>query len=280
MSQRCKHCMVLMNWEQMGGRVFNGLAHFIKGGIFYLYGIFTLSRWLGSFADLGWSWNEPPISRKVPTEEAITSALLLIYGGANVFLEHLAAWGKAWNHSDLQHVSIAFMLFGGGLLGLLFESRRIRTFLRYSTGPYPAATTETPKPNFNPVPALAIFLLGVLMSQHHQSSQLSTAIHGQWGALLAAGALSRLFTYVMFFLAPPKSTQPSRPPTEVVTAFCMVAGGLLFMVSNRETVAYLDRLRVDAMFSLTVTAGFTALILSWVTVVVAIKGWATKNTSM
>lgn len=38
----------------MGDRVFNGLAHFIKGGIFFLYGILTLGRWLGAFADLGW----------------------------------------------------------------------------------------------------------------------------------------------------------------------------------------------------------------------------------
>lgn len=38
----------------MGSSVFNGLAHFIKGGIFFLYGIVTLGRWLGAFGDLGW----------------------------------------------------------------------------------------------------------------------------------------------------------------------------------------------------------------------------------
>lgn len=39
---------------QMGDRVFNGLAHFIKGGIFFLYGGITLGRWLGTFSELGW----------------------------------------------------------------------------------------------------------------------------------------------------------------------------------------------------------------------------------
>jgi len=38
----------------MGSGVFNGLAHFIKGGIFFMYGLLTLGRWLGAFSDLGW----------------------------------------------------------------------------------------------------------------------------------------------------------------------------------------------------------------------------------
>jgi len=38
----------------MGERVFSGLAHFIKGGVFFWYGVLTLGRWAGSFADIGW----------------------------------------------------------------------------------------------------------------------------------------------------------------------------------------------------------------------------------
>lgn len=257
--------------HQMGSTVFNGLAHFIKGSIFIFYGIFTLSRWLGSFADLGWAWNQP--SKRFTSEEAVSSMIIFIYGCANVFLEHLAGWGGAWSHGDLQHVSIAFMFFGGGLLGMLFESRRIRSFLSNASSP----EETTPGLSFNPMPSIVIFLLGILMSQHHQPSHLSTVIHTQWGMLLAAAAVFRLLTYMMFFRAPPQGLQPSRPPTEVVAAFCLVAGGLVFMISNKDTVAYLDVLGVDAMFSLTVTVGFTALVLSWVTVVVAVKGWAGRK---
>ena len=45
---------VIFLFGQMGDRVFNGLAHFIKGGIFFLYGVLTLGRWLGAFSELGW----------------------------------------------------------------------------------------------------------------------------------------------------------------------------------------------------------------------------------
>lgn len=37
-----------------GGQIFTGLAHWVKGGIFFWLGIFTLGRWSGSFGELGW----------------------------------------------------------------------------------------------------------------------------------------------------------------------------------------------------------------------------------
>lgn len=37
-----------------GNMIFTGLAHWIKGGIFFWLGIFTLGRWCGSFGELGW----------------------------------------------------------------------------------------------------------------------------------------------------------------------------------------------------------------------------------
>lgn len=70
---------------------------------------------------------------------------------------------------------------------------------------------------------------------------------------------------------------PSRPPTELVAAFALIAGGAVFMISNRDTVNYLDSIHVDAMFSLTVVAGCTALLMSWVVVVMAAKGWAKRR---
>jgi hypothetical protein len=38
----------------MGPGIFSGLAHFIKGGVFFWYGILTLGRWAGCFAEIGW----------------------------------------------------------------------------------------------------------------------------------------------------------------------------------------------------------------------------------
>jgi hypothetical protein len=51
--------MVLLTISQRGGHIFSGLAHFIKGGVFFWYGILTLGRWAGCFGELGWV-NEIP----------------------------------------------------------------------------------------------------------------------------------------------------------------------------------------------------------------------------
>lgn len=106
-----------------GEAVFNVLAHYVKGGIFFLYGLLTLGRWMGAFADFGWAWNAKPPSEVVgrakaamPSAEFTESFVIWLYGATNVFLEHMAAWGDAWTAQDLEHVSISVMFFGGGLV--------------------------------------------------------------------------------------------------------------------------------------------------------------------
>lgn len=105
--------------------IFNGLAHFIKGGIFFWYGILTLGRFVGCWADLGWAWNKKPSASivgnwkaMVPSGEFVESLVIFLYGITNVFLEHLSNWGGAWSATDLEHVSISVMFFGGGLVRL------------------------------------------------------------------------------------------------------------------------------------------------------------------
>src|SRR5204863_704838 len=51
------------------------------------------------------------------------------------------------------------------------------------------------------------------------------------GMLLVGSSLARAVTYVLLYLDPPTSFLPSRPPSEVVTAFCLISGGLIFMLS-------------------------------------------------
>ena len=125
-----------------GGAVFNVLAHYVKGGIFFVYGFLTLGRWMGAFADLGWAWNMKP-SREVvgrrkanmPSAEFTESFVIWLYGCTNVFLEHLAAWGDAWTAQDLEHVSISVLFFGGGLVSapsLLHPLARTLTYLSWA----------------------------------------------------------------------------------------------------------------------------------------------------
>lgn len=133
--------------------------------------------------------------------------------------------------------------------------------------------------SMNPIPGLIILLLGKMMSSHHQESMLSTMIHTQWGGMFMGFALARALTYITLYISPPTSYLPSRPPTEVLTSFCLIAGGITFMVSNKDTVAALESYDLDAMFTFTVTMGLVALIMAWTVVTVAIKGWATRKES-
>ena len=131
--------------------------------------------------------------------------------------------------------------------------------------------------SMNPMPALIILLLGLMMGSHHQDSMVSTMLHGQWGNLFMGFALARLATYITLYIRLPTSHLPQRPPTEVVSAFCLVSGGLLFMLSNRDTVAALEYNHLDAMFVFNVVMGLTAFILAWAATCMAVKGWAQRR---
>ncbi len=78
---------------------------------------------MGCFADLGWAWNIKPSRFAVvrwkasaPSAEFVESFVIFLYGCTDVFMEHMAAWGKPWVAQDLEHVSISIMFFGGGLV--------------------------------------------------------------------------------------------------------------------------------------------------------------------
>ena len=131
----------------------------------------------------------------------------------------------------------------------------------------------------NPMPSLVILLLGLMMSSHHQDSMVSTAVHRQWGTLLAGFALARTVTYVLFFISPPTSVFPSRPPSELIAAFCLISGGLIFMASTKDIVHIMEEQKLVAMFVFTVCMGFTAFLMAFEIVVLAVKGWATRRES-
>ncbi|KAI2602682.1 hypothetical protein GGR54DRAFT_644790 [Hypoxylon sp. NC1633] len=280
-----------------GHGIFSGLAHWIKGGIFFWYGILTLGRWSGSFGELGWAWNVRPkqSSQKWrPTAEFAEGALIFTYGSTNIFLEHLGNAGNEFSAQDLEHISITVLFIGGGLLAMLIESTRIRELL--NTTVYEAALAhpshaysdeerealDAPKQyefSVNPIPALVIMLLGIMMSSHTQQSMVSSMVHKQWGNLLTGASFARGFTYVLVYLKPPRSILPSRPPTELLTAFGLIAGGTIFMASASDTVSGMIHYDLDAMFFYTVTTGFVGLLMAWVVVLLALKGWAVRKES-
>lgn len=129
----------------------------------------------------------------------------------------------------------------------------------------------------NPTPALIIYLLGSTMSEHNQSSMMSTMLHTQWGKLFMGFSLARIATYAILYLRPPMSYLPQRPPTEIITSFCLMAGGIVLMLSNKDTVKALEYNSLDAMFVFNITTGFTTFLMAWAAVCLAIKGWAQRK---
>ncbi|KAK3384791.1 hypothetical protein B0H63DRAFT_170871 [Podospora didyma] len=278
-----------------GGQIFTGLAHWIKGGVFFWLGIFTLGRWAGSFGDLGWAWNVQPKREDQkwrPSAEFVESALILFYGSTNIFLEHLGGWGGEWGEQDFEHISITVLFIGGGLCGVLIESTRMRDLLNTTVEDAAHETSddaysdeernelrqpETYPFSMNPIPALVILLLGIMMSSHTQDSMVSSMVHKQWGNLLTGSSVARGFSYVLTYLKPPKSIYPSRPPTELLTAFGLMAGGIIFMASSGDTVDGMVHYQLDAMFIYTVTMGLIGLLMAWILIVIALKGWAVQK---
>jgi len=131
--------------------------------------------------------------------------------------------------------------------------------------------------SMNPVPAIVIIMLGLIMSSHHQETQISTVIHKQWGMLFVCAALSRAVTYLLFYLKPPTSYLPGRPPSEVITAFSLMAGGAVFMGSARGVVGILILHGLGPMFVFTVTVGIVMMLMAWVVGVIAIKWWFVRR---
>ncbi|KAG7899048.1 hypothetical protein KL935_004056 [Ogataea polymorpha] len=279
----------------MGNHVFNLLAHFIKGGVFFTLGIVSLTRYCGGWSKLGWAWNrsyilpfEKPTSfwyklqpkNGMITMEMVESSLILFYGSTNVFLEHLAAPGGPWTAKDLQHVSIAFLYIGAGLCGVVSELKladwRLDKF--YSqVGPdfevqgyRPAHVTPGFSPN--PFPAFTIFWTGLLMSQHQQASELSTSVHVQWGSLLTYGSVVRLVTFLlMIFFPKSQSFQPTKPFTELLTSFCLLCGGLVFMESTDPVIMALEYRGLTPMFTMNVSVGVISLLMAWIMCVFSIR---------
>lgn len=131
---------------------------------------------------------------------------------------------------------------------MLVESSTIRELLNYAVTSIPELPPrdeehkqrehpENHRFSTNPIPALVILLLGIMMSSHHQASMISSMVHKQWGNLLLGASCARALSYVLLYLRPPESTLPSRPPTELLAAFGLIAGGILFMASVCERVS-------------------------------------------
>lgn len=270
----------------MGNTVFNLLAHFIKGGVFFSLGLLSLSRYCGAYRNKGWAWNYKLIHttdntnrwirlqpKGLLTMEFVESFLIFFYGSTNIFMEHLANPGGEWSPKDLEHVSIAFIYIGCGLCGLLTEIKLNSWRYHYSNEDYKTVVKSSPGFSPNPFPIFTIFWTGYLMSKHQQASHLSTEIHSQWGNLLMYGTFFRFGTYLLALLLPkPQNLEvPSKPITELISSFALLCGGLIFMESCDPIILALEYRGYNAMFTLNLSLGVITLLMGWQMLVFQIK---------
>lgn len=282
------------------------LAHGIKGGIFFWYGVLSFVRFLGAFGEYGWAWNKRPTltntqksrvaywRRTMPSAEFVECLVIFLYGISNTWLERLGAHaGDPYTVKQIQHISIAVMFWFVGLAGMGLESTSLRSLIgRAVVHMHPsveahndeedAVAKQTPPPSyaysFNPFPAMVIGVTGVAMAAHHQDYVYEVQVHMLWGEMLAAFALFRMLTYFLLWLRPPSSVLPSRPPTEILASFTLTCGGLLFMLSNEEvSFAAMRADYGDFMAMLNVAVALVALVFSWSFAIMVIKAWALQR---
>lgn len=222
-----------------------GVAHYYKGGIFFWYGLLTFARWLGAWENRGWAWN----GRRGLTFEFVECAVICAYGGTDVWLERTGTQSPTWLPSDFDHVSIAIAFFGGGLLGLLLEWRQA----------------------LNPMPALVINVTGFMLGQHKHGSMVSTMLHAQWAACLVIFGMARAVSYICIYL------KPGKPPSEIIAAFALSTGGILFMVSCPDHARSIENAGLHATPVLGLVVGITSVLMAWMVVVFAIKDWAKEH---
>ncbi|KAF8558838.1 hypothetical protein OG21DRAFT_1432523 [Imleria badia] len=261
------------------------LAHLIKGGIFWCYGLFTFARFLGSHSEMGWAWNISPI-RNTISAEFVESTVIFLYGITNTWMERFGAKpGDPYTTKQVQHISIAVMFWFAGLVGMGMESKRVRRWLAASAKAAlgSARVVEPPsyRASFNPFPALVIGVTGAAMSAHAQAYVFQVQIHELWGWLLLGFSVLRCLTYFFVWLGPPKSVLPSRPPTEALGSFFLACGGLMFMLSTEElTLAAMRKGRDDMMMFLNVAVAITCFAFCWTLCVVAFNGWLKARKAM
>lgn len=260
------------------------LAHLIKGGIFWCYGLVTFARYLGSFSELGWAWNVSPTGEHV-TAEFVESLVIFLYGITNTWMERFGVHsGDPYTTKQVQHISIAVMFWFAGLIGMGIESKRVRRWLAASAvaavGSAEASEPPSYRGSFNPFPALVIGVTGAAMSAHAQTYLFQVQIHELWGRLLLGFSVLRCFTYFFVWLGPPRSILPSRPPTEALASFFLACGGLVFIFSTEEvTIAAMRKGRDDMMMFLNVAVAITCFAFCWTFCIVAMKGWLKSRSS-
>ncbi|KAK5541204.1 hypothetical protein LTR46_004008 [Exophiala xenobiotica] len=207
--------------------------------------------------------------------EGVECFVIFVYGITNVFLEHLSEWGGRWVAQDFEHVAISLLFIGGGLCGMMIETKAFRTTDDSRVNEQKASLQ--PGYSLNPIPAIIVLVLSTILGGHHQDTTEATMMHQWIGKLLAAAAAARSVTYFLIYISPPTSTTPSRVPSELGTSFFLMSGGVMLMASNKDTVEAMIANGLNAMLVATVDMGLIAALMAWGMGLFVVRGWAEER---
>lgn len=221
--------------------------------------------------------------------------------------------GDPYTAKDIEHISIAVMFWGGGLVGLAVENPTVRHWL-LGEGASEETTEEkvlaptkgdripeirSRRTVSNPLPAVVIGITGIAMSAHHQTYLFQIQIHSLWGYLLLGFALCRSLTCFLEWVRPPPTNPrlPAMPPTELIASIFLGAGGFVFICSDeqitfwamrthrgRSTHSMLSPLLTahidDVMMFLNLAIALTCLAYVWTTIVLVIAGRSRRRPAL
>ncbi|GMK53697.1 hypothetical protein CspeluHIS016_0102830 [Cutaneotrichosporon spelunceum] len=146
-------------------------AHIINGSVFFGYGVLTFTRYLGVYADPGWTWNRKPAGSRAISVEMLECAVIFTHRATNTWMEQFGPKvGDPYTVKQVQHISIAIMFAFGGLVGCLLESVRVWKLLASVIS---TTITERVREPLSCIQlqtslALVIAIAGLVMAAHRQ----------------------------------------------------------------------------------------------------------------
>ncbi|RKO93662.1 hypothetical protein BDK51DRAFT_33091 [Blyttiomyces helicus] len=191
-------------------------GHYLMGSAFIFYGAVYVLRQFGS--------------RQSRWPMAVFDSVMVLFWGTFNVTE--LAWGRRWNHADMQHVSYGVMwMFGGGDCLLLYVFRPYR------------------KRAHNPVSGLILAFTGIIMSNHAQPSPFSIKLHVSFGSLLMLGGCLRIVSlYIGGGL-------------DLILGFFLILCGTLNMGGIWDAVGWAEASHIDPVSYCTVLAAIAFMIL-------------------
>lgn len=115
--------------------MFKLFAHFLKSGVVFVLDLVSLVRYYGVIGQKAWAWIHLLVKNNrgadllrwfsigAWTMKMVEGSFILFYGCAYILLERFLNPGTYCSVTNLQHVLIAFIFIGCGLLGVLLERK-------------------------------------------------------------------------------------------------------------------------------------------------------------